>query len=137
MSNLPAFLNLLRSRKNYIRAFISSTRTKSVNMDYLSITFLNSCHFPFSPDMERGTIQMCCQARQGTPESLPDVICLCALPSSLCQPAQPVECDASGQGIPVGELEEKVKAHNRWNSQKERRRTNSQCCVPEFVEGPR
>ena len=48
-SNIPAFLNLLRSRKNYIRAFISSTRTKSVNMDYLSITFLNSCHFPFIP----------------------------------------------------------------------------------------
>ena len=49
MSNIPAFLNLLRSRKNYIRAFISSTRTKSVNIDYLAITFLNSCHFPFSP----------------------------------------------------------------------------------------
>ena len=39
MPNIPAFLNLLRSRKNYIRAFISSTRTKSVNMDYLAITF--------------------------------------------------------------------------------------------------
>ena len=90
---------------------------------------------PFSiyPEMEKGTQRV---ARQGTPESLPDVICLCALPSSLSQPAQPVECDASGQGIPVGELEEKVKAHNRWNSQ-ERRRTYSQCCVPEFVEGPR